>query len=298
MPATVSTDFVFVPKVWQDHIDAYFRDKLQFGALAMQDNTLTSQPGETVNFPYFKNIGAAEEPGEDEGLTVDKLEDDSFSATVKEVGKAVGFKKKAYRTSAAPAARIDQEAVRQIGRRMAEKVDDDLITEIGTSGNYQTGFTATTADHKALITNLNTMKITAFGDRADEAVAIFMHSYCVMDLLNDGTAGFLKADASDPFFRVPGFQGRLLGMALFMNDKCPAVSAVASKKTYAVYMVKPNAYGIMTAEDMILESDKDILMRENVVAATMWYAVKAFHAKVHDDDLRIARGTFATSIAA
>src|SRR3546814_7674467 len=49
-------------------------------------------------FPYttlsdlFKAITDAEEPEEDEALTVDKLSDDSFSATVFEVGKAVGFR--------------------------------------------------------------------------------------------------------------------------------------------------------------------------------------------------------------
>lgn len=82
MGATQSGDFAFSPKVWQEHISAYFDKKLVFGAYALQDNTLTAAPGETVNFPYFKAIGAAQEPAQDEGLAVDKLQDDSFSATV------------------------------------------------------------------------------------------------------------------------------------------------------------------------------------------------------------------------
>jgi len=47
MAATVSTDFTFEPKVWKDHIRAYFDKKLVFGAIAMQDDTLKGAPGET-----------------------------------------------------------------------------------------------------------------------------------------------------------------------------------------------------------------------------------------------------------
>jgi N4-gp56 family major capsid protein len=294
----MSSDFVMVPKVWQDHIDAFFKDKLLFGQMALQDATLKSQPGETVTFPYFKQIGACEEPGEDESLTVDKLSDDSFSATVKEVGKAVGVKKKAFRTSATSEDRIVSEITSQMARRFAEKVDDDLIAEINTVGNYVTGYTAADANGKSIVSNLAEMKHVAFGDRANEAVAIYMHSLNVLDLLTDSTAGFLKADANDPFYQMPGFMGRILGMGLFETDKCPRVADVASKKAYAVFMTKANPYGILTAEDYMLEEDKDILARERVFAATMWYAVKAFHGKVSADDLRIARGTFATRASA
>lgn len=297
MPATQSSDFVFVPKVWQDHIAAYFVDKLVFGAVAAQDDTLKGSPGETKNFPFFTQIGAVEEPAEDESLTVDKLEDDSFSATIKEVGKAVGIKKKAFRVSAANQGRIIQETTSQMARRFAEKVDDDIITEIQDS-NYTTGFTASAAADQSNIINLAKMKHTAFGDRANEAVACFMHSQNMLSLLTDSTAGFLKADALDPFFRTPGFQGRLLGMAIFETDKCPAGGTVDSQTTKYVYMMKANPYGIITAEDYLLEEDRDILARENVYAATMWYAVKAFHAKVSADDKRIARGLFTTVIAA
>lgn len=298
MPATQSSDFVMEPKVWNDHISAFFRDKLTMGVMAAQDNTLKAAPGDTITMPYFKQIGACEEPGENDSLTVDRLQDDSFTATVKEVGKAVGVKKKAFRKSATSEDRIVEEINMQFARRFAEKVDSDIITEINTSGNYATGFTATTTDHKAIITNLAESKVVAFGDRAGEAEAIFMHSLHELDLLTDGTAGFLKADAADPFFRVPGFKGRLLGMAVFVTDKMPRGADVGGKKAYYSFMVKSNPYGIITAEDYLLEEDKDILARERVFAATMWYACKAFHAKVSADDVRIARNLFVTRVSA
>ena len=62
---TQTSNINFIPKVWSDHTEAYFRRKLILGSLAMMDNTLESSPGTTVNFPYFKLIGDAQSPAED-----------------------------------------------------------------------------------------------------------------------------------------------------------------------------------------------------------------------------------------
>lgn len=294
MAATQSSDWNFEPKVWQDHIQAYFDRKLVYGAFALTDDTLTASPGDTVNFPYFTAIGAAEEPAEDSSLSVDNLADDSFSASVKEVGKAVGAKDKALIKSAARRDEIFAEAQRQIGRVMAEKVDIDLIAEIATSGNYTNGFTATAAADTFNVRTFNQMLINAFGDRSHEAVVVFIHSQHELTLLNDSTSGFLKADANDPMYNVPGFRGRLFGAAVVVVDTVPAGATVDSKTTYYAFACKANAYGIITKEDMNPEQDRDILAREWVWSATMWYGVKAFHAKINSEDKRIARGLFTT----
>lgn len=298
MGATVSTNWNFTPKVWQDHISAYFDRKLVYGAFALRDDTLTGSPGDTVNFPYFKAIGDAQEPAEDEGLEVDNLEDDSFSCSVKEIGKAVGAKDKALIKSAARREQIFNEAQSQIGRVMAEKVDKDLIAEINTVGNYTDGFTASVAADVLNVTNLNTMRIVAFGDKQDEAQVVFMHSLSLLSLLNDTGSGFLKADATDPMFNVPGFKGRLLGMAVVTVDTVPQGANVGGKKAYYAFAMKPNAYGIITKADLNPEQDRDILAREWVWTATMWYGVKAFHAKINANDKKIARGLFATTVNA
>lgn len=294
MAATVSTDWNFAPKVWQDHIMAYFDRKLVWGSAALIDNTLKNSPGETVNFPYYNAIGAAEEPLETASLTVDNLSDDSFSASVKEVGKAVGAKDKSLVVSADRREGIFGEAQRQIGRVIAEKVDTDLIAEINTPGNYTQGYTAATAAEVLTIKRLNQMKITAFGDKHEDAAVVFMHSLHLLSLLNDADSGFMKADANDPMYNVPGFQGRLLGMAVITTDTVTNNGGVqiAAKDAYECYIVKPNAYGVIMKNDLNPEQDRDILAREWVWSATMWYGVKAFHAKINAEDKKIARGTF------
>lgn len=280
MAATVSTDFVFEPKVWKEHIGAYFREKLVYGAIAMSDDSLTAEAGTTINFPYFKQIGAAEEPAENAALSVDNLSDDSFQATVKEIGKAVGVKKKAFKVSAARTERIVQEITSQIGRRHAEKVDADLLAEFSAGGN----FTNANVGAGPTVEKINTGKVTVFGDIHAEAVALHIHSLDLLAVMNNATNGFMKADANDPMYRVAGFTGRLLGMAVFEVD---------SVGQGACYAHKMDPYGYILKQDMELESDYDILNREWVFTGNQWYAVKSFHAKISAQDLKTAKITFA-----
>jgi len=280
MAATVSTDFVFQPKVWKEHISAYFRDKLLFGAIAMSDDTLTQEPGTTVNFPYFQKIGAAEEPLETASLIVDSLSDDSFSATVKEVGKAVGIKKKAFKVSAARTERVIMEITSQIGRVHAEKVDNDLLTEFSTGGNFIAPTLTITGKN---VRSINQAKVLGFGDLHTDAMALQINSLDMLDVTNDATAGFLKADALDPMYNAPGFRGRLLGMAIFETDKVPAGTS---------YIHKADAYGYILKQDMELESDYDILAREWVFTGNQWYAVKSFHGKIDAADLKTTKVTY------
>lgn len=298
MGATNSSDVKFVPKVWSDHITAYFDRKMGIGQLALVDKTLTAQPGETANFPYFKKIGEAQEPLESEGLEVEPLTDDSFSVTVKEIGKAVGWKKKALRMSAVSEGKQESEAQTQIGNVMAEKVDKDIISTINAPGASSPGYVATLATETATIVRLMKSKVMGFGDKMDQAVACAMHSLDFLGMFTDSTAGFLKADATDPLFGAPGFQGRLLGMAIFTLDTMPeVVGGIAGKKAYQHFIFKANPFGIYMAEEMLVEKDRDILHRENVVAATMWYGTLSLHSKVSSDDKRIIKGAFVTEMS-
>lgn len=295
--STLSTDLGFEPKVFADHIQAYFRQKLMWGSVAMIDETLTSEPGQTVHFPFFNKIGAAEEPLETNQLAVDKLTDSAFTCTVKEVGKAVGFTMRSFRASAARRDQILSEAEKQMARVHAEKVDNDLVALLANAANYDQGFTGTAAADLLSVRNLNKARISVFGDRHDEAAVVFMHSRQFLDMMNDSTAGFLKADANDPLWRTPGFQGRILGMAVMVSDLCPQEADIDGLDAYSGYVMKMNPYGICVAERPEVESDKDILSREIVLTATQYYGTVGIHKKVSDDDLRVARFTTPVSAA-
>jgi len=287
MSATQSSDFAFEPKVWSDHSMAHFDKKLVYGAFAVSDDSLKEEgTGTTVTFPFYKVVGDAEEPAEDESLTVDNLSDDSFSATVFEVGKAIGIKKKAFKKSADKVASIIAEAQRQIGRVHAEKVDAKLNTEITTVANFKIGFVASVAGDTTTVKRVLRAKVIAFGDKHDEAEIMFMHSLQFLDMMEDSTAGFLKADANDPLAFVKGFSGRILGMAIVVVDSVPKLAQVGGKDTFQATFHKVNSYGIMNKQEMEMDEDKDILARERLYTGNQWYAVKSFHAKIASDDLK------------
>lgn len=289
MAATQSSDFVFQPKVWSDHIKAYFDRMLVYGAFAVKNDTLKQEgSGLTINFPYYKSIGAAEEPLETASLSVDRLQDDSFFATVFEVGKAVGFKKKAFKASADSQDGIMQEAMRQIARVHAEKVDQKLHAEIDNPLNHTNGYTAALAGDTMNVRTLMKGKVSAFGDKHKDSVVCFMHSLQALSLMTDSTAGFLKADANDPMYLVDGFEGRLLGMAIVSVDSVSQVADIGGKDAYRALICKENAYGIMYKQEMEMDSDKDVLAREIIVTGNEWYAVKSFHAQISADDKKIA----------
>lgn len=284
---TSSSDFVFEPKVWSDHIQGYFDQMLVYGAFAVRNDELKAEgTGLTVSFPYFKTIGEAEDLGEDDVLEVDKLEDDSFFATVFEVGKAVGFKKKVFKKSSASQDKIMAEAQRQIARVHAEKADKKLRDEIVTSGTV--GYQAAAAADTMNIRTLAAGKIVAFGDKADEAAVCFMHSLQHLDLLTDDKAGMLKADANSPFNMVKGYKGHLLDMAIVVTDTVPQLADVGGKKQFQSIICKENAYGLMRKQEMEMDYDKDILARQIIVVGNEWYAVKNFDKKVSPKDKKIA----------
>lgn len=277
---TQSSDFAFAPKVWQDHIMAYFDRKLVYGAFALRDDSLTASPGLTQNFPYFKKIGAAQKPAEDEGLTVDSLTDDSFSVTVIEVSKAVGVSKKAFKVSAARTERVIQEIHEQIGRVMAEQVDADLQTALNASSTL--GYLSAAGNSYGVmnIKNLNIGKLVAFGDKHKDSIVCFMHSMQYLDFMVDSSAGFLQANALDPMFMVEGFEGRFGGMGVVTVDTVQKNQGngtqINSKNCYDAMICKANAYGFMVKQEMELESDYDILHRQWVFAGDQWYGTKNF----------------------
>lgn len=298
MAATLAADFGFQPQVAKDHIEAYFRRKLVLGAFAYSDNTLEGEDGDIIDFPFYDKIGAAEKPAETASLTVDNLSDGSFQATVFEVGKAVGFTKKSLRKHKKGPDGAFSEASSQIAQVHAELLEDELLGVMQNVANHDQVFTAAATTDLCTIRTINSSRLAGLGDRADEAAVWFVHSNNMVDFLNDNTAGFLKADANDPMYNVPGFQGRIFGMAVVMTDVMARLADIGGQRVYESYIAKPNAYGYMSAQDTEIEDDYDLLARQYVMTGNQWYAVRGFHKAVATDDVRMIRMSFASSIAA
>ena len=312
MSATVSKDFRFEPVVWSAHTMAYYDEKLVYGNFAVKNNELEVEgTGTVINFPYYNAIGPAEEPKEDESLSVDNLTDDSFSTSVFEVGKAVGVKKKAFYASADKINNIVKEVNGQMGRVHAERIDLKLNNEItsydgsgphgggeedsGTVGpigndpalydNMTIGYVATEAAHTMNIRALLRARVRAFGDKSEEAQVCFMHPLQFMDSLIDEKAGFLRADANDPLSAVNGYIGRYFNMAIITVESCKRLpNKIGGKAAYLAHFHKMNSYGIIHKQKMEYDMDSDKLAREKLFITNQWYGVKSFDRKINRKD--------------
>lgn len=307
MATTRAADYKFEPKVWSMHAQAYFDELLVYGGFALRDDTLKQEgTGLVKNFPYFKAIGKAERPGEDESLTIDNMTDDSFSTTIFEVGKAVGATKRSFLSSAAKEAEIVDNMLSQMGRVLAEEVDKALNGEITSYDgdnspdhaigddvtkydNMTIGYLATQSTDVMNVQRFMIGRTRAFGDKANQTVVCFMHSTQLLDLMTDPTSGFLKADANDPYSYIQGFKGRILNTVIVEVDSVPKLPAKIDGRTaYLAHFHKVNSYGIMEKEDVEFDSDKDILARKTLWTATEWYGVKSFDRKINRLDQKAA----------
>ena len=325
--ATRKTNFSFVPQIAEMHVDGFFRKRLVMGRLATTppENLFMVQKGGIITWPYFNTIGPATDGVEAVKPTRDTLGDQSFTAEMKEIVKSLDISDTASYYMGPSRAKWDEQAVRQIGRVFAEKVEDDIWTELNKTTSHKTlsstsndltinDFDATNkgADNTTYAKQLCSVRgiaeglTEAFGDRRNECRVIVMHSEHYKDIETDIQAGFLKADANDPFYKIPGFVGRnnfLFGLAVFINDNVTAGANITinggggktqNYKTYNVVFLKNNAYGLFKKQTPSVAYDRDIEARVDIIVGSQWYLVKSFHAQIKDSDIRIAYKRFST----
>lgn len=298
---TWAADIRFEPKTYSDHVKAYFDEKLVLGAFAVRNDDLEADgTGLVINFPYYNQIGIAEEPEENEKVAIDNLTDDSFNTTIFEVAKGVGFSQKSFLKSADTKAGMIEEGMSQIGRRFAERVELKLLQEIFsyngeptsapglTNADYDNmliGFKASAAGHTMTAARFLEARTLAFGDKAEETAVCFMHPLQVLDLMQDTASGFLKADANSPWNFLGGFQGTLFGTPIIQYEGVPKTSAqVSNTDAYVAHFHKPNAFGIIEKKDVMMSEDFDAAARKYFIVGNQWYGVKSFDRKIHGKD--------------
>ena len=311
---TWASDIGFEPKVWSDHSKAYFDKKLVLGAFAVRNDDLEQTgTGLTTNFPYYKAIGPAVKPREDEIIQGDNLTDDSFQASVFEVAKSVDFTEKSFLVSADGMAGMVAEANSQIGRVFAEQVEEELTGEIfmqngaatqspvvpdssNVFDNLTIGYQATKATDVMNVRTFIQALYLAFGDKKKDTAVCFMHSLQVLDLMQDPTSGFLKADANSPYNMIQGFVGTILNVPIVEYDGVPKLATqIGSKDAYCAHFHKMNAYGIIEKKDINMVEDYSSKARKYSITANHWYGVKSFDRKISDLDQK--SGAIITTVA-
>ncbi|BCJ64142.1 N4-gp56 family major capsid protein [Polymorphospora rubra] len=273
---------LFVPEVWEDMAQAEFLGRVIVANAAMSDDTLVGNPGDTVDFPKWDALSELADLTEGVAMVPEALTQSTSKATIKEAGKAVEITDKAMLTGLGDP---QQEAIRQFGILAARKVDTDLIAAatatvtdgitrpngdvVGNSAplthTLSTGQTALTWDHIVDAT-------AKFGDdfELDDVYGMFIRSDAKAAIMkNDDFIQAAQTQSGNDIVRR-GFIGQVGGLNIYVTDRLAARTSL---------IVKRNSLGVLWKRRPIVEQDRDILKRTNVVTTNLHYAVKRLNDK-------------------
>jgi len=282
MTQTKSSD-LYDPEVWADLAAAQFTKKAVVGtsSAVLSSGELTGVPGSTVKFPSWMTLSDLDDLTEGTSMTPVKLTQKNSEATVKEAGKAVEITDTADLNGLG---NPQDEAIRQFGVLAARKVDADLITVATTKVTggitYADGSTATDSACLAYTAGTTTAAADLSWDVIAEALEKFGDDFEPEDFtgLFINSAQRTQAWKDDQFIAASelsaagassvvarGVIGAIAGLPVIVTDRVTSGKPVVLKK---------QSLGLLYKRRPIVEQDRDILARTNVVTTNLHYAVK------------------------
>lgn len=275
---TTAADLI-VPEVWGPAVMSAVLQKAVLAPLVTNDETLVGQPGDTISFPKFGYIGDAVDLSEGVAIELKKLTMTDSTATIKEAGTGVELTDKAIVTALGRP--LDQ-AVGQLATSIARKIDTDIRSAaqaavMGSTpgdGAPLRAHTDASLFPTALSWEAVTAGIAALGDDWDpaEMAGLVIHSAQHVSLLNDSNfIGIDKMGQNSAILR--GQVGQIGQVPVIVSDR--TTSWTNEGKTYFdALLIKRNALTLAYKRRPVVERDRDILRRTNVVTTNVHYAVK------------------------
>lgn len=267
---------IIVPEIFADAVNSALPVSLRVGRVATDFTEMVPEItsiGDTVHFPTFNRIGAAEEMTTGKDLTPDRVNMTDSTATVKQCGKAVTV----YDSEALSikGAVLDNMAT-QIAEVMAEIVEKDLIAEMDTNAVYKSPVAA--ADKITSDEIQEGMKL--FKDKRDSSsfAGILINSRLVPSFMSmpefvDSTKTFQQNGNGVIEDGVLGFYYQI---PVIVTDVNTYDDTASECKTY---IVKKNALGKIVKRDINVEEQRQILGKKTDIAADTLYAVKLIDSK-------------------
>jgi N4-gp56 family major capsid protein len=272
---TTTLDLI-IPDVWADAVAPTILGRAVMVGLATVDDQLVGQPGDEVIFPKWDYIGDADELTEGVAMDTTKLSMTDSRARIKEAGKAVELTDNATLSALG---NPNAEAERQLGLAVARKIDRDLFlaavaehTNGGEDDPEPTSAPLKVGDGtKPLSWNLFTLAKAKFGDDYDpsEMAGMVVHSSQIQQLEND--PNFLSVDKfGDGAVILRGQIGRIGQVPVVVSDRLTGTSGTNVR----ALLLKRGALALKYKRRPIVEKDRDVLKRTNIVTTNVHYATK------------------------
>lgn len=259
------------PEVMADMISAVIPKKIVATPFARIDDTLQGQPGNTITVPQYAYIGDAEDIAEGVKADTVKLTATSTEATVKKAVKALEITDEAKLSGYG---NPEAEAVSQLAKSIASKMDADVMAAITDTGKVQLTFNGAT---KAISYEQIVDAIDVFGEEVNSEKVMFVNPAQVTTLRKD--ANFISADKYGTGTNVimTGEIGRIANTRVVPTKRIEKTGDT----TYVCPIVKLTndaeaeegapAVTIYMKRGVNLESDRDILSKKDVYSVDQHY---------------------------
>lgn len=280
-----TTDDLFVPEVWADTAAPLILQKAVLAGLATVDDELVGRPGETVIFPKWAYIGDADDLTEGVAMDPVKMSQTDSRATIKEAGKAVELTDSALLSAIGDPS---NQAQQQLATSIARKIDTDLraAAEFTVTGsvdpeNPNTAPLALGGAAAPLSWNRLVAGFALLGDdyNPQDMAGILVHSRDHAALMLD--PNFISSTSFGPGAVIQRGQIGAIGtIPVFVSDRATSAAAGTDTQagtaddTYNALLIRKGALALKYKRRPLVERDRDILARTNIITTNAHYAVK------------------------
>lgn len=255
------------PQVMADMISAKIDKAIVVTPFAKIDDTLVGRPGDTITVPRYNYIGAAAIVAEGNDVTPTKMTVDDDDYTVVKAMKAVTLTDEAILSGYG---NPQGEAVKQLAKSIADKIDADGITALLTSTNVYDG-SAGVISYAGIVN-----AIDVFNEELNTEKVMFVNPKQVTTLRLD--SDFISADKYPANVVMTGEIGMIANTHIVPSKR---VVLDEVKDTYACPIVKLEtderteddvpALTIFRKRDINLEYERHTLNRTTDISVDEFY---------------------------
>ncbi len=271
--STTTTMHAIIPEVLSDLVETKLGSKMTLLPLAVQDNTLKGQPGDTLKFPAFRYIGKADEVAENGRVTPNLLTSFAVSSRVRKYAKAVQITDEVRLSGFGDPV---GEAARQLAHAIDHAVDDALFLELS---QLPLGRVYPVAGLSAASVADG---LTLFGEDLDGDKVILVDPEGFAALRKD--PDFIRASDLGQRAIFTGVMGEIWGCQILVSSRVKQDNTSGEKR---YYIIKPGALRLVNKTGTFIEVDREAeYMRDTI------YAAKHCAAYLYDDSKALSLSVF------
>lgn len=234
------------PQVLADMISAELPNAITFAPLAVVGTRLEGRAGNTLTLPKFGYIGDASEVAEGDDIPISKMTTSETEVTIKKAGKGVELTDEAILNGYGDNV---GEAKSQIVMSLANKIDNDMLDSLKTS--------TLTASGAMTVAGLITAK-AKFGEKVNQPSVLIVNSTNYVKIASE----IVSLENTDKVL-MDGVVGKIAGMQVAISDKLSATE---------FFIVATGALGLEYKRRVLVEKDRDIISKTNVITGDVHYA--------------------------